>query len=188
MNWYVVDGYKRVVKEITSNEIEKELRLNLEKDKDYLVLEHKYQGVYIGKYNSGSFYYYDGAGIEIENMIEIRIFDLNSELHIIKTDKDKYKMRYINENEKDEKNKVDCYDEMLLLYGTNAKMDESWITLEDGRGIKINIPVIKTLENINKSDPNVFLKVRYYTDFNEDGLMEIVDSRLIEFTLGKKEV
>lgn len=189
MSWHFVDGYKRLVKEITANEIEKEIRANLEKNKDYLVLEHKYQGVYICKYNNGCFYYYDDSGIELENMLEIRIFDLNSELRIIKSGKDKYNMRYVNENEKEEESKIDYYDEQLLLYGTSAKIEGSWIRLyEDDRGIRIYLPASKTLENINQSDPNVFLKVRYYVDFDEDGLMEIVDNRLVEFTLGKKEM
>ncbi|NLM45010.1 MAG: TIGR03984 family CRISPR-associated protein [Clostridiales bacterium] len=189
MSWSFVDGYKRLFKEITASEIEEEIRANLEENKDYLVLEHKYQGVYIGKYSNGSFYYYDGSGIELENMLEIRIFDLNSELRIIKSGKDKYNMRYINENEKEEEGKVDYYDEQLLLYGTRVKVEGSWIGLyEDNRGIRIYLPSSKTLEKTNKSDPNVFLKVRYYVDFNEDGLMEIVDNRLVEFTLGKKEV
>lgn len=173
-------------KVIEEDEILEEIRRFLNNDKMYYILEHKYHGVYVGKYKNNEVQFFDGSGLDIENMIELRIFDSDMEIHIIKLRGNQYHFRCLMDLEDKEAEGTDIfYDDKYLLFGTKARVDGNWLILEDSRGVKIYLPYGETFKEVDLNKPEIYLKVRNYAEFNEEGLMRFKDSRLLGFLTNK---
>lgn len=169
-----------VTKCIKKNEILGLISDNIDPNNKYYVLEHRIYGVYLGVLKNKKFIYYDNSDIDIENLIEIRIFNNKSEIRIVKNEDDKYIFRKRQDgdvvNAKESLNI--CYDEKYLLYGTKSSYSNMWTTAEEKRGIRLNLP-FKSNDN---PDSRFFLKVRNYVDFTDRGLLKFEDSRLCGFS------
>ena len=127
---------------------------NINENEMYYIIAHKNHEVLVGKVDKKNIKFYSNQTIEPEHILEIRIFNEDKELHIIKED-DYFIWRLRVDNEELKKGIdeeiVEVYDEKHFMLGTRAeKYNDNWSILLEERGTKIFVPFSIELFN-NKS-------------------------------------
>ena len=113
----------------------------------------------------------------LDRFIELRAFDENEELHVIKVNPGVFKGRYRTDNT-GKMGKV--WDEAHLLWG-NPRADQDGVYLSEDRGTKINLRF--NLPGLSYSDQDkrrVFIKVRNYLNQNPE-MFNFEDYRFVDF-------
>lgn len=106
-----------------------------------------------------------------EYLRELRVFSKNGELYIWKQHQElKYRLRTDGEGQTEK-----IYEEDHFMWG-NAKKDDHTIS-EKGRGMEFRFPA-----DIAENRLPLKYKVRNYYDYDENGLIQFRDARLVSFS------
>ena len=150
----------------------------IEGNECFCILAYLSYEVLIGYVQDRTLYFYDRIGLDFEHLLELRIFNENKELHIVK-----YGEAYIARVREDGVGlNEEVYDEIDAVFGTHIEPGKSsdrltWSLLVEDRGTKIAVP-FKFSNNIN--DTQLYYKVRNYIDKENPNLV-FTDARLCGF-------
>ena len=106
----------------------------------------------------------------VNNVKEIRMFSKIGELHLWKIG-DEIKLRLRIDNKEGEE--VDIYQEEHFIWGTRASGN---LLQEEHRGMKIPFPF-----DIDEKSLPITYQVRNYFKYNDEGLIEFYDARIVSF-------
>lgn len=102
-----------------------------------------------GKWADGAFSFPDDGALRMEHVLELRIFNKDSELHLRRRN-DHLAGRFRRDEAGDEEEYVDS---ISRLWGERVDADENWITLRDAdRKLELRLPVTEELEKVLKSE------------------------------------
>ena len=146
------------------------------------VLAYFSDSVKVGYYKDNEIHFYKEAKVDTKKLEEIRIFNKDLELKLVRNEIigdvrtfigrfiKQCSISYDNENLIDEDKFI--YDERFLVYGRGNKRgnDDNWIRVREDRGGELWLPI----EGIK------WLGVRNYLEYGDDGLM-FVGNRLLGF-------
>jgi len=177
--YYTLNG------QVTFNEIQN--IIDLFKLDDMLILMIEDHEVSVGYYHNKDYIFSIDKTISVY-LQELRLFNDNKELKIIKVSDNKYYYRLITNEEFNESHviKYDVYEDKYLLNGSRVvKGSENkgiyFSSLTEDSGVYLTIPF-----KLGKGNVNIYVNVINYINYNEEGLMEFVDSRLEGFYLNKE--
>ena len=162
---------------------------NINENEMYYIIAHKNHEVLVGKVDKKNIKFYSNQTIEPEHILEIRIFNEDKELHIIKED-DYFIWRLRVDNEELKKGIdeeiVEVYDEKHFILGTRAeKYNDNWSILLEERGSKIFVPFSIELFNNKSKNSKMYYIARNY--ISNDKLIRFEDARLIKLEIEKGE-
>lgn len=152
-----------------------------------LFIAYMYGGITIGKFDNGKFTCSKGEFImDSEQLLRMRIFNENSELHIFRTASGlKYRLRI------DDIESIEVLTEYIeadqVLFGTiTEEPKEGYTKLTEDRGTEIVLPFeFKIGKNANPIE-RVKIRTRNYIGYI-DGHATYVDTRFLEFVLPQTE-
>lgn len=132
----------RMTKEVISCSAKEGMLLNLAgkyMKKDGLLAVWLVNRICFGRWQNGSFSFPDEEEPEEMQVLEIRMFNEEEELHLYR-EGDAWKGRYILDEGTEEKK---CVDSMARLFGENKfEPENGYVTLKDeGRKISLTVPV-----------------------------------------------
>jgi len=145
------------------------------------ILAYKTYEVIVGKIENNEIMFYE-SNLDPEQLLELRVFNDCKELHIWKVDNSFYGRERIDGVGDEEKN---VYEEDHLLEGKEMFEAESgWVLLKNK---DIGYQVYYPFDFKKLSGSNVYLKIKNYYDFDNDGLIVFNDARLCGFYNSEKQ-
>ena len=174
---------------ISKQDIIDTINSNINENELYYIIAHKNYEVLVGKVDKKNIKFYSNQTIEPEHILEIRIFNEDKELHIIKED-DYFIWRLRVDNEELKKGIdeeiFEVYDEKHFMLGTRAeKYNDNWSILLEERGTKIFVPFSIELFNNKSKNSKMYYIARNY--ISNDKLIRFEDARLIKLEIEKGE-
>mgnify|MGYP007098876422 FL=1 len=149
---------------------------------DATVIAYFDYGVSIGKLKEGKWLFPEPFEIST-HLLEMRLFNLDEELHIVKSSDDEYVYRHLLDKPLEGYDVV-TYDhevDYYLVNGTEIKETKSvseqvFTTLTEDSGIVLTLPLQITSDIIQ-----VFVEVIQYITYDNEGMMRFADARLSRF-------
>jgi CRISPR-associated protein (TIGR03984 family) len=152
--------------------------------KDSFILMHKYNEVCVGVVKKGKIIFLNENPLRIEDIIEARIFNPDSELYIWRNG-DSFQGRIITDNldYQSEATEREYYQIRHLVFGQAKQMDRgNWIvSIEENQGFYIPLPLTFTKSQLASKSNRIFYIVRNYFDYDSSGLLQFHDARLVAF-------
>lgn len=142
------------------------------------VLATFYNNVCIGYYENDEIYFYNDVNFKL--CTEIRIFNKDLELKIIKIDEKIYTKLIKDSDYSDRLN-----DEYMYISGNKILATTEKYTVIEQINKKIAVPLVLTE---NEVKDGIRLVVRNYCDTDKNNQVIITDSRLVGFSKDEKEV
>jgi CRISPR-associated protein (TIGR03984 family) len=145
--------------------------------KNAIILFYKYNEVIFGKYLNGELEIPSGTEVTLSEIVELRAFSTEAELHLWTYNRQKlWRLRIDGVGDI-----CNVYDETHILWGTKVEHESDLI--EEFRGMRFTLPVKIT----NAALPLKY-RVRNYFTFDEDGLIQFIDGRLIGLINNKGDI
>lgn len=134
-------------------------------------------GIHLAKIDKGHLHFYNLKSIEAQFLQDARIFNLNQELHLWRTEAD-FSFRFRVDDEKGAVCQV--IDVQQNLWGTTAEpLRTGWTRLSEERGTQVIVP-LEIKSEINNPVPLAFLKTRNYIGFMDNHQATYIDNRFVE--------
>lgn len=141
------------------------------------LLAHTYDGVIWGKLDDAGWQFSNSNLLEADELLELRLFGATKECYLWR-DGSQLRFRTITDEAGD---KIDCYDEPRILWGTDGEDAENGFTkLWDGsQGMVQSVPIAFTKLQFTGNGRPAKLIMRHYIEKDDDtGLARVTLSRL----------
>lgn len=162
------------------------------RDKTLFAIDYRDNGVFLGICRAKSLEFYDGSRLNPDLTAELRIFNSQKELYLLKTGRDEYIARPIEDEDDKELFHLDgceeignlphnlVFDELHELWGKPQAEDinSGWFKYTEDRGTVLMLP--REFNRDGKLPSSIYVRVRNYLDAR-DGNVIVKDARLCGF-------
>ena len=153
------------------------------REKSYIVAYHVNE-VLFGTIEENEFNFPDEKQIEVDYLLQLRVFNKNKELYLRKK-KNLFVGRLRTDNDKDvnENKKIQYVEANQIILGTQSKnIDGKYTVLTEAKLFHKGIRIPDIVTNISEKK-RLAIKTRNYIGYNGALQAEYIDSRFVEFSL-----
>jgi len=138
--------------------------------------------VLTGRYDRGTFHFYNNESLEAKYLQKLRVFNSNEEL-LMWSSGGGFKGRHRRDDAGEETYAVDAEQ---VLFGTDFEKYNDFTRIFEERGTELFLPFNNI--SVNENRKRVFIKTRNYIKYNKANQATYTDCRFIVFTDGKEDL